>query len=61
VFGSIGCFKTSAPLDKPLPSTGCFLSDAKGYTAVTTASDDSKQTSYEVVKALLEKSAARRK
>jgi hypothetical protein len=61
VFGSIGCFKTSAPLDKPLPSTECFLSDAKGYTAVTIASDDSKQTSYEVVKALLEKSAARRK
>jgi hypothetical protein len=28
---------------------------------VTIASDDSKQTSYEVVKALLEKSAARRK
>jgi hypothetical protein len=62
VFGSVGCFKSDSELgDKPLPTTTCFLVNDGGYISLTIASDDPKQTTFDAVKALLEKAAARRK
>jgi hypothetical protein len=48
------------PLAKPLYSTTCFLIEG-GYLNLALAGDDPKQVSFDVVKPLLEKAAARRR
>jgi hypothetical protein len=60
-FGSVGCFTSQLDLgDSKLPTATCFL-DKNGYISLTLQSDDPKQVSFEDVKALLEKAAARRR
>jgi hypothetical protein len=62
ILGSVGCFKLPSELgDKPLPTTTCLLVNDGGYISLAIASDDPKQTTFDAVKALLEKAAARRK
>lgn len=59
-FGSIGCFRTSIDMGKPVHVTTCFLAKAP-YLALTLQSVDLSQVSDEATKSLLEKAAARRK
>jgi hypothetical protein len=66
-YGKIGCGTVSITKDldrktlvKPLYSTTCFLIEG-GYLSLAVAGDDPKQVSFDVVKPLLEKAAARRK
>lgn len=59
-FGSVGCFRTSIDLGKPVPVTTCFLAKT-AYLAFTLQSPDAAQVSYEATRSLLEKAAARRK
>jgi hypothetical protein len=65
-FGKVGCLNmkmTKAfdgkPLTKPLLSTSCFLVDS-GYLNMSVARESPKQVSFELVKLLLEKAAAKR-
>jgi len=65
--GKIGCGTVTMakdldrkPLAKPLYSTTCFLIEG-GYLNLALAGDDPKQVSFDVVKPLLEKAAARRR
>jgi hypothetical protein len=66
-FGNVGCIKIGTqqgldgkPLAKPIPTTSCFLVQG-GYLNLTVASEDGKDVSFDVVRRLLEKAAARRK
>jgi hypothetical protein len=65
--GNVGCIKVSMqqgfggkPLATPIPSATCFLVQG-GYLNLTIASEDGKDVSFDVVRRLLEKAAARRK
>jgi hypothetical protein len=65
-FGKVGCLsmkmKTAfggKPLAKALLTTSCFLVDG-GYLNISIAGENSKQLRFELVKALLEKAAAKR-
>lgn len=59
-FGSVGCFTDQLPIGgTKLPVATCFL-DRGGYLSLSLRSEDPKQLSFEAVKALLEKAAARR-
>jgi hypothetical protein len=60
-FGLVGCFTGQLELgDTKLPTATCFL-DKNGYISLTLRSDDAKQVSFDDVKTLLEKTAARRR
>jgi hypothetical protein len=65
-FGRVGCLSMKMtkgfdgkPLLKPLLTTSCFLVDG-GYLNMSVASENSKQVGFDRVKALLEKTAAKR-
>ena len=59
-FGAIGCFRTSVDIGKKLTVVACFLGKAP-YLALTMQSIDANHVSFDAVKGLLEKAAARRK
>lgn len=59
-FGAIGCFRAKVNIGEPAVSTVCFLAKAQ-YLALAVQSVDEAHTTYDAVKALLEKAAARRK
>lgn len=59
-FGSVGCFRTMVKVPKPTHVTTCFLANA-AYLALSVQSVDAAQASYDAVRSLLEKAAARRK
>jgi hypothetical protein len=65
-FGNVGCLSMKMkkgfdgkPLPKPLLTTSCFLVEG-GYLNLSVSSENPKQGSFDVVKALLEKAAAKR-
>jgi hypothetical protein len=65
-FGKVGCLKMKMSkgfdgklLAKPLLTTSCFLVEG-GYLNMSVSGENPKQASFEVVKALLEKAAAKR-
>ncbi len=58
--GSVGCFSEQLDMGDKVPSTTCFL-DGGHYLSLALISDNPKQLSFEPVKQLLEKAAARRK
>ena len=65
-FGRVGCLSLKMtkgfdgkPLAKPLLTTSCFLVEG-GYLNMSVASENPKQVRFDLVKALLEKAAARR-
>lgn len=65
-FGKVGCLTMKMKkgfdgkaLAKPLLTTSCFLVEG-GYLNISVASEQRKQVSFELVKALLEKAAAKR-
>lgn len=65
-FGKVGCLSMKMtkgfdgkPLPKPLLTTSCFLVDG-GYMNMSVSGENPKQSSFDVVKALLEKAAAKR-
>ncbi len=65
-YGEVGCLSMKMtkgfdgkPLAKPLLTTSCFLVEA-GYLNMSVAGDNPKQVRFDVIKALLEKAAARR-
>jgi hypothetical protein len=59
-FGAVGCFRSAIDMGKPVQDTTCFVAQA-AYLALSIQSIDPKQVSFEAVKGLLEKAAARRK
>jgi hypothetical protein len=65
-FGKVGCLTMKMtkgfdgkPLAKPLLTASCFLVDG-GYLNMSIAGENPKQVRFDLVKALLEKAAARR-
>lgn len=65
-FGRVGCLSMKMtqgfdgkPLAKPLRTTSCFLVEG-GYLNMSVAGENPKQVGFEVIRALLEKAAARR-
>jgi hypothetical protein len=65
-YGKIGCLSMKMtkgfdgkPLAKPLLTVSCFLVEG-GYLNMSVAGENSKQVGFDVIKALLEKAAARR-
>ncbi len=65
-FGKVGCLSMKMtkgfdgkPLAKPLLTTSCFLVQG-GYLNMSAAGENPKQVTFDVVKGLLEKAAARR-
>jgi hypothetical protein len=65
-FGKVGCLRMKMskgfdgqPLAKPLLTTSCFLVEG-GYLNMSVSGENPKRASFEVVKTLLEKAAARR-
>jgi hypothetical protein len=61
-FGDAACYDDDLEMgdNTTLPAVTCFL-DKGGYLSLTARSDDRKQLSFDVVKDLLEKTAAKRK
>ena len=65
-FGKVGCMNLKMtrgfdgkPLARPLLTTSCFLVEG-GYLNMAVSGENSRQVRFDVVKALLEKAAARR-
>ena len=65
-FGKVGCMNLKMTkgfdgkaLAKPLLTTSCFLVEG-GYLNLSVSGENAKQVRFDVVKALLEKAAARR-
>jgi hypothetical protein len=65
-YGKVGCLSMKMtkgfdgkPLAKPLLTTSCFLVEG-GYLNMSVAGQNPKQVGFDVIKALLEKAAARR-
>jgi hypothetical protein len=66
-FGKVGCLSIKMtkgfdgkPLAKPLLTTSCFLVEG-GYLNMSVSGENPKQGGFDVVKALLEKAAAKRR
>lgn len=59
-FGSIGCFRSTQDMGKPVHVTTCFVAKAQ-YLSLALHSTDPQQHRYEIVKGLLEKAAGLRK
>ena len=65
-YGKVGCLSMKMmkgfdgkPLGKPLLTTSCFLVEG-GYLNMSVAGENPKQVGFDVIKALLDKAAARR-
>jgi hypothetical protein len=60
-FGSVGCYRDPIAVgDEKMPPTTCFL-EGGHFLALTVVTDDPKKLGFELVKHLLEMTAARRK